>query len=145
MFTDDRFQSKAPVDKRGRKVVKERKHDDMKRYYRLKEEEDRYRKLKGGDAAGEDGSDEEDEDEEEAPVKGKGAKPQVQVQAKKQKKKAVEDEQPEEDEEDGSESESDEESSGEDEEGDEVSGGRSGTGKRLWSLPHKYVHYVLKL
>ena len=39
MFQDPDFQMHSAVDKRGRQVAPQKKHDDLRRFYRLKDEQ----------------------------------------------------------------------------------------------------------
>ena len=39
MFKDKAFQVKSAVDKRGRKIRKDRSKEDMRKYYRIQQEE----------------------------------------------------------------------------------------------------------
>ncbi|PRW59387.1 Pre-rRNA-processing esf1 [Chlorella sorokiniana] len=81
MFKEDAFQVRAAVDKRGRKVKGSRKNEDMRRYYRLKGEEEaaeaaRLQRLAAGEASeGEpEGEAEEAEQQQQQKAKGKAAK-----------------------------------------------------------------------
>lgn len=51
MFKDEAFQVRSTVDKRGRKVKGGKKNEDMRRYYRLKGEEQAEAQTAEGDAA----------------------------------------------------------------------------------------------
>jgi hypothetical protein len=99
MFSDPDFQVRAPVDKRGRKVSKKAaRGEDMRRYYRLRDEGEWQAKARG-EAAAEEGKEGEEvgEDEEQRPKGKAGSKKQRAVAPPS----SEEEEEEEEEEEDG--------------------------------------------
>ena len=48
MFKDKAFQASVAVDKRGRKVPKTKRKEDMRKYYRLQDEEVRSLRTQSG-------------------------------------------------------------------------------------------------